>query len=116
MNNYRLNHHLLFYEYLNDVRGFSPYANELKNYIFRFKRTHINHAQKRLEHSLGVNIPSSYGNVTANKIVSIHVRLGDYEGHLKNLFGLPMVTNNYFTEAMKYIFEQDPVSLETWLT
>ena len=111
MNNYRLNHHLLFYEYLNDVKGFSPYASELKNYMFRFKRTHIDHAQKRLEHSLGVSIPFSNNNETANKIVSIHVRLGDYEKHLKRVFDLPMVPDDYFTRAMNLIIEINSVSL-----
>ena len=111
MNNYLFNHHLLFYEYLNDVKGFSPYASELKNYIFRFKRTHIDNAKKRLEHSLGVNIPSSNGNGPESKIVSIHVRLGDYEKHLKRVFDLSMVPDDYFTRAMNLITQMNSVSL-----
>ena len=70
----------------------------------------MNNAYKRLDRSLGVNTPPSNRNGTANKIISIHVRLGDYENHLKKVFDLPVVPDTYFTRAMKLITERDPVS------
>ena len=87
----------------------------LKNYVFRFKHIHINNAHKRLDRSLGVNTPPSSRNGTANKIVSIHARLGDYGNHLKKLFHLPVVPDTYFTRAMNLITEIDPVSLQNIL-
>ena len=111
MNIYLFDHQLRIHHALNDVKGFYPYVNELKNCVFRFKRDHINDARKRLGSSLGVDTLSSGHNGTARKIVSIHLRLGDYGNHLERGFNLPLVPNNYFTRAMQFITEIDPVSL-----
>ena len=111
LNKHRFNHYLWFNNSLNDLRGFSPYVNELKNHVFRFKRGYITDAQRRLGNVLSVDTSNSDHNGTARTIVSIHLRLGDYGNHLKRRFGLPVVPDNYFTRAMQFITEIDSVSV-----
>jgi hypothetical protein len=56
------------------------------------------------------NINHKLYNKRNKKLVSIHVRLGDYGNHLKTLFNLTPVESSYFTRAMGYIVEREPVS------
>ena len=122
MNQHRFNQHLSFHLYLNDVKGFYPYIHELKHYVFRFKKIHIQNAQRRLEQCFH-DITTNNSRLLMNKdnlktlnsekrrLVSIHIRLGDYESYLEHVFGLSMVNRTYFTRAMNYILERDPVGL-----
>ena len=111
LNNHRLNKYLHFYDWVNDVPGFYPYVQELKDYVFRFKEIHIQTAQKLLYRSTGENYGDS---IAANNawatskrtLVSIHIRLGDYGGYLEDRYQLPTVDSSYFTRAMKYIYEK----------
>ena len=117
MKKYTFNQYLKFYRYLNDVKGFYPYIDELKKYVFQLKKTHVKSAKNSLLYmfkskSYGL-ISASYQSIqqlkTKYTLVSIHVRLGDYEKHLKNKFGLPIIADAYFTRAMKFILEKYPV-------
>ena len=105
------------------MKGFYPYVQELKNYVLRFKSINLENAQKQILSMFSgeqKNVPllprDSYNhkNVSYNKkykkLVSIHVRLGDYEHHLRKLFNLPIIESNYFTRAMKYIVQIEPAS------
>ena len=124
MNEYRLNKYLRFFEYLNDVKGFYPYVEDLKNDIFRFKNVHIEKAKQGLfsvipEYSSNDTNDGIYLSTedTLNKmkprtrsLVSIHIRLTDYGKHLKKMFQLPLVNSTYFTKAMSYLTQRDPVN------
>ena len=111
-----------FYLYLNDVKGFYPYIQEIKTHLLRFKSTHTQKAQKvlsSLSHDI-INTSSIDANETSPeqkkpKIVSIHIRLGDYGAHLNGLFDLELVDTTYFTRAMSYVVEREPVSQRIFL-
>ena len=112
MKDHLFNTHIKFFNYLNDVKGFHPYTEELKKYIFKFKKTHIQSAENHLMKMLNSykTIDSNYKNIHRLKnnhtLVSIHVRLGDYEKHLNKRFGLPIVSDDYFTRAMTFLHEK----------
>ena len=112
---YRFKKHLKFFGYLNDVKGFYPYVDELKKFVFKFKKNHIESAENRLLNmldSFDINEGNNKGIEKLRKnrtLVSIHVRLGDYEKHLNKVFGLPIVSDAYFTRAMTFISEKYPV-------
>ena len=117
ISNYKEGKHLKFYLYLNDVKGFYPYIQEIKTHLLRFKSTHTQKAEKILSSlphdiiatsSMAVN--DSFPEQKKLRIVSIHIRLGDYGPHLKGLFDLELVDTTYFTRAMSYVVERDPVS------
>ena len=117
LNDYRLNKYLRFHDWINDVKGFYPYIHELKKYVFRFKNMHIENAKKCLS-SLAGNI-SGFSltthirlNKSKRKLVSIHIRLGDYGSYLEAGFQLPTVNSTYFTRAMDYLCEKYEVSLQ----
>ena len=110
MHNHKFGKRLKFYTYLNDVKGFSPYIDELKKYIFKLKSKHITHAKERLS-EFSVSMPTIIQTLTQSKnktkMVSIHVRLGDYDAHLKRLFDLPPVPDDYLSRAMELIAQQN---------
>ena len=114
MNNHKMGKHILFYTYLNDVKGFSPYIHEFKQHVFRFKTNHLSNAKKRLNE---LSAPLLKTNHTSTHLqhkttmVSIHVRMGDYSSHLKKVFGLPLVPDDYFSRAMQHIAEQQSNSV-----
>ena len=110
MQSHKFGKRLKLYTYLNDVKGFSPYIDELKKYVFQFKSHHISHAKKRLDKfspKMLTTIHNSTQNHNKTKMVSIHIRLGDYEAHLKRLFDLPPVLDDYFSRAMELIAQQN---------
>ena len=115
LNDRRFNKHIKFFPYLNDVKGFYPYVDELKKSIFKFKKTHIHSAESHLWKVFDSHktIKANFKNLKQLKknhtLVSIHVRLGDYEEHLKKVFGLPVVSNDYFTKAMTFMYKKYPV-------
>ena len=116
LNGYSFGHYICLSAYVNDVKGFSSYIFELKNYVFRFKQTHIIQANIRLSNYLHMVNHTSLSTIRTldqiqaqKKLVSIHFRLGDYEKYLMIRFNLPPISNNYFTRAMQYIYEKDPV-------
>ena len=79
--------------YVNRVKMFLPWLQELKEHILRFKTFYIHSAQEKL-HQI-----NCYGNEVT--IVSIHVRLTDYRENL--LHGIPEAADEtYFSRAMDY--------------
>lgn len=121
LNEFRFNRHLKFADYLNNVMGFYPFIDGIKKYVLRFKPEYIKDARKRLLDILQNENNSNFGSINAHnnnsmentqrRMVSIHLRLGDYEEHLKKMkLNLSIVNNSYFTRAMNYIVEKDPVS------
>ena len=117
VSNYKEGKHLKFYLYLNDVKGFYPYIQEIKTHLLRFKSSHKQKAEKilsSLPHDIidtsSMDVNESSPEQKKLKIVSIHIRLGDYGPHLKGLFDLELVDTTYFTRAMSYVVERDPVS------
>ena len=79
--------------YVNGVKMFLPWLEELKDHILRFKTFYIHSAQDKLQKI------HCYGNEVTT--VSIHVRLTDYRENL--LHGIPEAANeNYFSRAMEH--------------
>ena len=122
VSNYKEGKHLKFYLYLNDVKGFYPYIQEIKTHLLRFKSSHKQKAEKilsSLPHDIidtsSMDVNESSPEQKKLKIVSIHIRLGDYGPHLKGLFDLELVDTTYFTRAMSYVVERDPVSQRFFL-
>ena len=122
ISNYKEGKHLKFYLYLNDVKGFYPYIQEIKTHLLRFKSTHTRKALNVLSslphdiiNSSSMAVNDSSPEQKKLKIVSIHIRLGDYGSHLKGLFDLELVDTTYFTRAMSYVVERDPVSQRFFL-
>ena len=58
---------------------------------------------------------SDYGGLAGNssmmKMVSIHVRLTDFEYHLKVLYNMTVVSNEFLTKAMTYFVNKYGVSI-----
>ena len=79
-----------------DVKGFYPYINELVRDVFRFKTEHMEKA-KTIFNKMNPN---------QHTMVSIHVRLTDMDGHLKNLWNLKNAQEEYYTRAMLYFHER----------
>ena len=98
--------------YVNDVQGFYPYVEELKEQIFKFKQEDINKAKtifqsikntyKGTKHKRSPN-----SNVT---MVSIHVRLTDFAHHLNVLFNMTFISNKFLSQAMEYYHRKYNVS------
>ena len=85
-------HYLHLFGYVNHLKLFLPYLEELKKHIFRIKSFYIISAKQKLQ-----NVGCRKKFITT---VSIHVRMGDY---LDLLNGIPeSATQNYFTRAMEY--------------
>ena len=84
--------YLHLFGYVNSVKIFLPWIDELKEHILRFKSYFIRSAEERLK-KVGC-----YGEKVTT--VSIHVRRGDYRDLLH---GIPEAANeNYFHRAMEY--------------
>ena len=94
--------YLHLFGYVNSVKIFLPWIDELKEHILRFKSYFIRSAEERLK-KIGC-----YGeDVTA---VSIHVRRGDYRDLLH---GIPEAANDeYFSRAMEFYSKKYEVSHE----
>ena len=88
--------YLHLFGYVNSVKIFLPWLEELKVHILRFKTFYIKSAQEKLQ-KIGC-----YGDRVTT--VSIHVRLGDY---LDLLHGIPEAANeDYFSRAMQHYMEK----------
>ena len=101
---------------INDVKGFYPYVEELRNSIFLFKKR-----DTKTAYALFQSIKNTYRatkklplatNIT---MVSIHVRLTDYPRHMKKRGHEAMTWHNYMansflTEAMRYFTNKYDVS------
>ena len=99
--------------YTVDVQGFFPYINELKS-IFKFKEDDLKTAKTIIQ-----SVTNTY---KATKrlsmeeevtMVSIHVRLTDFKNHLKSLWNMEFISNEFLTKAMTYYTNKYKV--RTWM-
>ena len=89
--------------YTIDIQGFFPYAEELKDSVFRFKTDDMRTAKTIFQ-----SIKNTYNGTKKHKIVgditmiSMHIRLTDFKHHLSVLFNMTYISNEFLTQAMKY--------------
>ena len=108
---YQYDHYVKLDAYVNDVQGFFPYIEDLKN-IFKMKTKELEIANKMV-----ATIRNTYKVLKRNEnidkviVISIHVRLTDYKRHLKDLFDLEPISRKWFTKAMKYFCDKYQVKL-----
>ena len=94
-------HYIKAPKYVNDLKGYYPYIQTLKHKVFRFKIKDKNKA---------IDILSKF-NTKNHTMVSIHIRLTDYEDHLIKLFHTTdNIKSGYFERAMTYFVEKYKVS------
>ena len=88
--------------YTVDIQGFFPYINELKS-IFKFKEDHLKTA-KTIIQSVSNTYKATKRLAMEDEVtmVSIHVRLTDFKNHLKSLWNMEFISNEFLTKAMKY--------------
>ena len=89
--------------YTSDVQGFFPYIEELGTSVFRFKeddmRTATNIIQGLMYTYRRNKKLSNNDNIT---MISMHVRLGDFDYHLKELWNMTFISDSFLTKAMEY--------------
>ena len=89
-------------KWINDIKGYYPYIKTLKRKVFRFREKDIKNAAKIF----------SRLNPDNHTMISIHVRLTDYQEHLYKLYHLKKyVPTNYFKTAMDYFAEKYQVKI-----
>ena len=88
--------------YTVDVQGFYPYLNELKS-IFKFKEDDLKTA-KTIVQSISNTYKATKRLSMEDEVtmVSIHVRLTDFKDHLKSLWNMEFISNEFLTKAMTY--------------
>ena len=88
--------------YTVDVQGFFPYLNELKS-IFKFKEEDLKTA-KTIIQSVSNTYKATKRLSMEDEVtmVSIHVRLTDFKNHLKSLWNMEFISNEFLTKAMTY--------------
>ena len=97
--------------YINDVKGFSPYAEELRNSIFLFKKEDTKTANAIFQSIKNTYRATKKLPLTTNiTMVSIHVRLTDFAYHLRVLFNMTFISNEFLTDAMGYYTDKYEVS------
>jgi hypothetical protein len=110
----RLGHYIKLPTYVADVKGFSPYLNDLKQNIFKFHKKFSTVStklyQKMIQRAKGDLKEKQVQNFTT---VSIHIRLTDFEIHLKRNWNLTHATPDYFLTAMKYFTDRYQVTATT---
>ena len=103
--------------YINDIQGYYPFVGELKSSIFKFKKDDMRYAN-----TIYQSIKNTYSATKKHKIngnitmVSIHVRLTDFAHHLKVLFNMTFISNEFLTEAMTYYNKKYQVSYRLKIT
>ena len=97
--------------YINDVKGYSPYVEELKDSIFLFKKEDTKTATAIFQSIKNTYRATKKLPLTTNiTMVSIHVRLTDFAYHLRVLFNMTFVSNKFLTDAMGYYADKYEVS------
>ena len=99
--------------YTVDVQGFYPYINELKS-IFKFKEDDLKTA-KTIVQSISNTYKATKRLSMEDEVtmVSIHVRLTDFKDHLKSLWNMEFISNEFLTKAMTYYTNKYKV--RTWI-
>ena len=113
----RTNSYVKLGPYTIDIQGFFPYAEELKNSVFKFKTEDMRTAKTIVQ-----SVKNTYRATSKHKIdgditmISMHIRLTDFKYHLSVLSNMTYISNEFLTQAMtycknkyqvKYIFEFD---------
>ena len=98
---------------MQDVQGFLPYANDLKTNIFKFHKK-FRAVSRRLYKMM---IERANTDITDRKVqnfttVSIHIRLTDFENHLKGWWNITNAQPEYFSSAMQYFTEKYQVIIK----
>ena len=111
-------HYIKLGTYIADFTGFVKYSNDLKTNIFKFHKKWIAIAKKLFDMMITSAKNNSKESEVHNKpftTVSIHIRLTDFEGHLKQWWNVSLATKDYFTSAMQYFEDRYEVRLESVL-
>ena len=109
---YKTDNYVKLGAYTTDVQGFFPYANELKKSVFKFRDEDLKTAKTIMQ-----SVNNTFRATKRLKIddevtmVSIHVRLTDFKHHLKVLFDMEYVSNEFLTKAMRYFTNKYKVSI-----
>ena len=99
--------------YTVDVQGFFPYINELKS-IFKFKEDDLKTAKTIMQSIINTfKATKSLSMEDEVTMVSIHVRLTDFKDHLKSLWNMEFISNEFLTKAMTYYTNKYKV--RTWM-
>ena len=99
--------------YTVDVKGFFPYINELKS-IFKFKEDDLKTAKTIMQSIINTfKATKSLSMEDEVTMVSIHVRLTDFKDHLKSLWNMEFISNEFLTKAMTYYTNKYKV--RTWM-
>ena len=111
-------HYIKLPTYIADFTGFVKYANDLKTKIFNFHKKWEVIARKLFD----IMITSAKKNSERSQVqekpfitVSIHIRLTDFEGHLKQWWNVSLATKEYFTSAMQYFEDRYEVGIVLYL-
>ena len=93
--------------YTNDVQGYIQHIEELRTYIFKFRRKDLITARTIFQ-KLKNTYKSSKKRKRVGEItmVSIHVRLTDYMQHLKIIYGMEYNAKAFLTKAMAYCIKK----------
>ena len=90
--------------YSNDVQGYYPYIKELQKSVFIFKKEHMKAAK-----TVFTTIKNTYSATRKNStsiddvtMIGIHIRLTDFAHHLKVLYNMTFISNEFLTKAMTY--------------
>ena len=95
---YKTDSYIKLGPYTVDVQGFFPYINELKS-IFKFKEDHLKTA-KTIIQSVSNTYKATKRLAMEDEVtmVSIHVRLTDFKNHLKSLWNMEFISNEFLTK------------------
>ena len=111
LNKLKLGHYIKLPTYVADVKGFSPYLNDLKQNVFKFHKKFstlsTNLYEKMIQRAKGNLKDKQVQNFTT---VSIHIRLTDFGIHLKRNWNVTYATTDYFSTAMKYFTDRYQVT------
>ena len=106
-----INSYVKLETYTIDIQGFFPYVEELKNHVFKFKSEEMKTARTILQSVKNAyratKKPEIVGDIT---MISMHIRLTDFKHHLKVLFNMTYISNEFLTQAMTYCSKKYKVS------
>ena len=109
---YKMDNYVKLGAYTTDVQGFFPYLNELKTSVFKFKDEDLRTAKSIIQSVTNTFKATKRLNMDDEvTMVSIRVRLTDFKHHLKVLFDMEFVSNEFLTKAMRYFTNKYKVSI-----
>ena len=85
------NTYIKLHHYVEDIKGFYPYIDELVSDVFKFKEEDIKEAKRRFK-ALRPELKT---------MVSVHIRLTDYK-ELASYFPSDSSQQSYFKRALSY--------------